>query len=364
LFCFLFIICFVASNFSLFVPGVLAAPTFSPKPTLIQNLKDLCDAYPDKADYVSAGHTFLGDDMWLFRVGNPEGGVVFWDACQHGWEDLGSEVIFLIAKWLLTNDSVISNRILNGNYILLMPVVNMDSYERENANYTLDAYGVDINQNFPVGWVYIEPANTGFPKEFHGDAPASEIETKNTIAIFERYKPEYYMTMHYGGSDYLGYAENYDMNEVSRLINRIMEISYETGVEPYRTHNCSGEGMSQSTAATYNATSFLLESASETSPIITGYAGGSGACYAHLAHNLTIIESYFFPKILPILRAMAEGCESPTNAIPEFPLAGTLVLFALPSSVFALVFKRRWAVGKEIKRTSKSNLFLFVKGNG
>ena len=170
------------------------------------------------------------------------------------------------------------------------------------------------------------------------------------------------MTMHYGGSDYLGYAENYDMNEVSRLINRIIEISNETGVEPYRTHNCSGEGMSQSTAATYNATSFLLESASETSPIITGYADGSGACYAHLAHNLTIIESYFFPKILPILRAMAEGCDPSTNDIPEFPLAGTLVLFALLSSVFALVFKRRWAVGKEVKRTSKSNLFLFVKG--
>ena len=167
---------------------------------LISMFKTLIDGHPNQASYELAGKTYQNRDVYLFKLGNPNGGKVMWIAALHGWEDMGSEIQYLIAQWLLTSGSQEANRILERNYILFMPIINMDSYERENKDYEDDSYGVDLNRNFVTGFNYIDPANTGFPNSYHGDYGGSEKETQAVRNALSTYHPIVFLDMHYGGS--------------------------------------------------------------------------------------------------------------------------------------------------------------------
>ena len=54
-----------------------------------------------ETDYETIGKTYLGNDIWRFKAGNPNDGHVLLDSERNGIEDKGSEILYLMAKWLL-----------------------------------------------------------------------------------------------------------------------------------------------------------------------------------------------------------------------------------------------------------------------
>ena len=130
--------------------NVQAAGEWSPfhaKSTLIQMFKTLCDKYKSIASYESVGKDSGGVDIWLFKIGNPNGGRVLWDGALHGNEDFGSEVIYLLTKWLLESKDASAQKILSENLVLFMPIIS-SRWDRSNYNTAISKYGVNLNRNF------------------------------------------------------------------------------------------------------------------------------------------------------------------------------------------------------------------------
>jgi hypothetical protein len=312
----------------IFINPVRSAPTFHIHDQLISMFTNLCDNNPSAASYDVIGETHEGRNIVIFKIGNPNGGKVMWTSAIHGWEDLGSEVQYLIAEWLLTSENPEAQRILNRNYILFVPIVNMDSYERENRNYETDRCGVDLNRNFVTGWSYVEPANTGFPNSYHGDFAGSEKETQAIRNALQTYRPNIFMDLHYGGGAYLR-SYGADTSVVTFVYSRIRELSSELNISfsfSMNSGGSGGNGMAVGDANSFGADSWLCEMASETAPYDAG-----GNCYWHTSHSLSTVETYFYPKFLLVFRAMSEVCESdaptPTPMIENgfsIPSAGSI----------------------------------------
>lgn len=281
-------------------------------PTLTTMFQTLCDAYPAQANYISVGKTINNRDIWLYRIGNPNGGCVLWDGCTHGWEDIGAEVQYLIANWLLTSGEQKAQELLQTNYILFIPDVNPDSLERGNANLSNGAtYGVDLNRNYVTGFTYIAPPGTS-NLPYHGASGGSELETQAMRGVFQTYKPKVYVNCHYGGGPYLQYCNS---NEVATWIrNRIAQL------DPAFPWNISlGTaigGMAVADAVSIigndNVSAWLWEVATNAG---APYKTGSGSdAYMHNAQTLADIQTWYFPKMLPAFIAM---CEAVATSLPQ-----------------------------------------------
>lgn len=96
---------------------------FTQKNEKINLWKELGNAYSN-TEYKSEGKIYTGQDIWLFKAGNFTGPRVFWDGELHGIEDKGSELLFLIAEWLLESNDPEANRILDETCVMFIPVVN------------------------------------------------------------------------------------------------------------------------------------------------------------------------------------------------------------------------------------------------
>jgi hypothetical protein len=303
--------------------SVFGGATFHTKDTLISMFKALCDSHPTEASYAIIGKTYENRDIYIFKIGNPNGGSVLWDGCLHGWEDLGSEVEYQFATWLLTSKTSEAGRILERNCVLFIPVVNVDSNERQNRDFVQCQYGVDLNRNFPTGWSPSSPSNQ---LSYSGQSAGSEPETQTMHSLFQAYRPDFYVNTHYGGGPYLSYVSG-NLTRINWVVNRISQLSSQTGVTPYEVQSGGGGGCAVTDANSFGVCSWLFEMATENSPIATGKA--SGACYMHTAHSLSDVQNYFFPKTLPILRAMCESCEKPPTSAPtsaqvEMAFTGTI----------------------------------------
>jgi len=312
----------IATVFLLFflVASVLPVKVHAPGNTyhtheeLISMFKSICNAHPKHASYENIGKTYEGRDIWIFKIGNPDGGRVMWDGCLHGWEDMGSEIIYLMTEWLLESGEETAERILERNYVLSVPVVNMDSYERQNRDFEDCAWGVDLNRNFHTGWRSKEANNYDYPGPYAG----SEPETQVMRNAFQTYRPDFYVNTHYGGGPALGYFWKSNTTLVNQVINRINEISTEIGVMPYPGFGYShsngfehppssmgSRGMAIGDAYSFGACAWLFE--------VEGGPGGNDAaktCYYHTEHPYDDVVDIYYPKCLPILIAMCEACEA------------------------------------------------------
>lgn len=267
--------------------------SYRPKEKLISMFKDLCDANPEYASYEVIGKSYEGRDIWLFKLGNPEGGKVMWDGCLHGSEDQGSEIIYLFAEWLLESGDERAERILQRNYILFVPLINVDSYTRQNRDFEDCQYGVDLNRNFKTGWQAKAPNDYDYP----GPYAVSEPETEVMRNLFEAYRPHFYVNTHMGGGPWLGWYSRNNRTFVNQVLDRINELSVDMEVSPYTTNSVGSRGYAIGDAYSFGACAWLIETCS---------SGG------HVAYPYEDVVNIYFPKCLPILIAMCEACETET----------------------------------------------------
>ncbi len=193
------------------MPSVVAYPgSWRTHDEQVNRFKTLANTYPDELTHEVFGQTITGEDMTLFKLGNPDGGKILIDSSLHGWEDIGAEVFYLWFKWLLESGEPEAEKILNENYWLAVPVVNMGSYSRGNANTEeCPTYGVDLNRNFVRGWSRASCGNGPYGTST-GTHAASEPETQAMKQLFEDYDPAIYINCHYGGGPMIDYRGNND----------------------------------------------------------------------------------------------------------------------------------------------------------
>lgn len=255
---------------------------YESKSSVINKFKTLCDAHRNCASYASLGKSTQGKDIWIFRIGNPLGPAVMWDAQLHGGEDLGSEIELLIAKWLLESNDPTAKSILAKNYVLFIPVVDVDTWARTNANH------VNLNRNFVYKW-----GTTGSSSpsslEYRGPYAGSEKETQVLRNAFKTYKPKFYVNTHMWGGPRLFYWSGNNPTLVNTLKANIAQISSQSKVAPYPTTSLSGGGFAISDAAYYfKACAWLLEINGQSTP-----------SYSTLVSN-------YYPRCLPMLIAMCQ----------------------------------------------------------
>lgn len=183
--------------------------TYRTHDELIEMFRDECERYPEATSFGVIGKTTLQNDIWAFRIGNPEAPKIIIDGCLHGWEDLGSEISFLWIKWLLESKNPEAKRILENTCWIVIPVVNADTYDRGNMNRSVCSGGVDLNRNFLSGWKYV-PACEGPFGTSHGESAGSEKETQVMRAFMNANKPangrkHVYINTHYGGGPWIHY---------------------------------------------------------------------------------------------------------------------------------------------------------------
>jgi hypothetical protein len=266
-----------------------AEAAYENKTALIARFKALADKHPSIASYVSVGLTYQGRNIWLFRYGNSNGKRILWDAQLHGGEDLGSEITYYMAQWLLESGDVRAATILKNCYVLFIPVINVDSYARGNANtYGGSApYGVDLNRNFVFEWG-TSGSGSRTSTSYRGPYAGSEKETQVMRRVFSTYRPRFYVNTHMGGGPYLAYYYRSSSTIVNAVRSRISNLSSQAGVTPYKVQACGWGGMAVSDAYKFGAVGWLLE-----------LNGGS-------APSSSSIYSYYL-KCRPILIAMSQS---------------------------------------------------------
>jgi predicted deacylase len=278
------VICTVGNQ----VTTIVFAAKYRTYDTLIESFKSFATIYPSLVSYEVVGKTVQGKDILMFKIGNPYGGRVLIDGAIHGDENLGSELLYFFVKWLLTSSDPLAKRILMGNYLLLIPALNVDSY----GKYRTNANGVDLNRNFATGW------NSGgstdpTSKYYRGPAPLSEPESQALVQVFKVWKPSFYINLHRGGSVLYG-SKYCNSTYYSMLYSRMVQMAKERQVAYYGFQSIWGYGFAISDAAKAGITSFLLE------------------LVDWQEITLEEIETKILPKFIPVIAVLCQECERKT----------------------------------------------------
>lgn len=229
---------------------------------LMNDFMTLANAHSDLMTYRSVGKTVLNSDILMFEIGNPAGEKVLFDGGMHGTENIGGELLYLYAKWLLTSGDPLASDILAGTCTLIVPAVNVDRYNRDRTN----AHGVDLNRNFASEW---ESGGSTDPDSdtYRGSAPLSEPESQTMVQLFQTYRPEFYVNLHMWAGPYYAGSRYANRTYYSYLTSQISSLSNERGATPYPYHGeLGGGGMAISDAADVGVTSFLIELTTEVIP--------------------------------------------------------------------------------------------------
>jgi hypothetical protein len=272
---------------------------FHTKQQKISMWKNLWDTHANTS-YTSIGKTAKDSDIWLFTTGNPDGEEILWDGELHGNEDKGSELLFLIAQWLLESNDPLANQILETTYIMFIPVVN-DMDARGNGNTKTSTYGVDLNRNFATGWAHSNP-NSDL---YSGDHATSEPETQALRNVFSTYKPLFYVNLHCGAGPYAAQYSGGNLTLGNQVVEGAKTNAIDLSVTPYSTRAFGSNGFAIGDAVALGVQSaWLIETV------------GSNTAWRHLPEDYNELETTYFPKCLAIFIAMYKATNKATNNNP------------------------------------------------
>ncbi len=242
------------------------------------------------AEYFPVGNYCDGAEILMFAAGNKTGGRVLWDAEMHGNEDKGGEILYLIAQWLLDPNNSQTQKILQENYVMFIPMVN-NQVARGNGDKSVSEFGVDLNRNFETGWQKSDPADD----TYSGQNPLSAPETNVMRDIFSSYQPLFYVNLHCGAGPYSAF---YDLGNTTLSINaknRAEQIAGAMGITPYRTISFGSKGYAIGDATQLGVQStWLIETV------------GSSTAWRHLPEQYDELVDIYYPKCLALFIAMCE----------------------------------------------------------
>ena len=285
---FLLLLVVILIPISYFVPTAHAGPPYyRDYETFMEAFMSLANAYPELVTYETIGKSVEDQDIIMFKIGNIAGGRVLFDGAMHGTENMGGELLYFYAEWLLTSNDPLANRILARDYTLLIPVLNiegMQRFERKNAN------GVDLNRNFATNW---ENGGSTDPDSemYRGPAPLSEPESQTLVNVFQTYEPSFYVNVHMWAGPYYAGSSYQNRTYYRLLVDKIESLSEELEVTSYDYHGeFRGSGLAISDAACVGVTSFLIE-------------------LGRTIYPLSEIETVVLPRFIPIAVVLSQECE-------------------------------------------------------
>ena len=229
------------------------SPPYQDKTEMIDQWKALCDKYPLYASYEVVGKSLQGKDIFLFKVGNPNGGRVMFDGETHGNEDGGTELEYLFVRWLLESNDQVAIHILQSNYNLFIPIINMDSTWRQNLRRqyvlvngtTIDVpHGVDLNRNAVTGFSTNGSGDPNNDYNYRGLYGGSEPETQAWRSAVAKYKPSIYLNTHIGEENYpLWYSNDTDLTRtiISNLDSVYQSYGFATPFYKVKNGQFGGE---------------------------------------------------------------------------------------------------------------------------
>lgn len=111
----------------------------------LDHLQPILESYHDKYDISIIGHSELGNDIHLIKIGKGKKTILAWSQ-MHGNESTTTKAIFDILRFFSKNDAFKSqiSTFLKKYTLYIIPMLNPDGaalYSRENAN------GVDLNRD-------------------------------------------------------------------------------------------------------------------------------------------------------------------------------------------------------------------------
>lgn len=179
-------------------PGTTYGPT-TEKATHFQKFLTLANQHSANVTYEVVGHSSHSSqwDEVIFKIGNPNGGVVYWDCCIHGNEEMTTEAMYATMSWLLTPNSNPTHearrtRILNNNLVIFFPFVNW-RFSRMNYNYSATtctgtdtngdggALGVNLARDFHTG------KQQACPDNWAPTTSLSQPETQAMVYVMNKY---------------------------------------------------------------------------------------------------------------------------------------------------------------------------------
>jgi protein MpaA len=119
------------------------------------------------------GHSVRGRAIVAYERGNRSAPVTLVVGVIHGSEPAGLRVVARLLK----------TRLPTGVHLWLIPTVNPDGLA---AGTRQNAHGVDLNRNWPVGWV---PNGRPWDGYYSGPRPLSEPENRATLSFILRIRP-------------------------------------------------------------------------------------------------------------------------------------------------------------------------------
>jgi hypothetical protein len=275
--------------------------TYHTKNATIEMFTTLCNEHPSFCSYEVIGHSLLNKNITMFKFGNPNGGIVIMDGNGHGPEDCGTEISYTFAKWMMESNDADAIRAKTNNYFMVIPVLNIDTYNRQNMrrNYTLSngsiiniSYGVDLNRNAPIGWGGSGSGNISNNYEYRGLSGASEPEMQAIVSAMQRYNPDVYVNTHCG----MFLRSYYPMNNItSAIINRTATLAIERNISLSRypaTAGCSGGHICR-TGGTYGKSGWIIEVAE----------------WSYLPVTVEEYNTIFYPKMHIVWLGMLQAVE-------------------------------------------------------
>lgn len=160
-----------------------------------QDIVLLTAQYPNLLTSEVIGDTSQGRHMYMLTLGNKNASHnVFISASMHATEYQNTQLVMDIVKNELANwqDKDIC--------YYIVPMVNPDgvniSQNKLYEKWVGNGNCVDLNRNFPWGWVYTVP---GGKESFHGMKAASELETLAMMNVLSARKYDCTVSFHQQG---------------------------------------------------------------------------------------------------------------------------------------------------------------------
>lgn len=257
--------------------------TYRDATTLINDIISFESVYSSLISHEEIGRTVNNKPIYVFKIGNPNGGKVLIEATLHGSEYVNSEVMYWFIDWLLKDTSSDAVNMRTRNYVMVIPIVNIDNYKTAREN----AHGVDLNRNFETGWI----SGTG-----RGSSALSEPETMAIHNFVERVQPEWFLDLHSGDvriSPPWGYLSFTPEQSYYQAVYQNYTSICSSPIR-YTASNNYGNGLVRDEGYALGAYSFCVETTSST-PVYSD------------------VYNVILPKVKPLIITVCQECEVYNN---------------------------------------------------